>query len=273
MGSEMCIRDSFKPTPGASRAYGINYSASENSFVAVGRSDLVGCDLVCPRSSMTVVKVDAVTRQPDPDFGVGGVALVPLNVCPHGSAPPESHPSTPWVRCRLDKPAMTARIKFRRAMSRRPGLTGKVRLAGLPPEPHFVCQSVKVKLPGRIRLNRGARKPIVASANPAEGGRTSVALKGRTLTVAFAPEGYWDEYEGFVGPDNGPMEFSFRFRAGVIKPIGRRLRKKSLSFVVKGTNSPSANYVEGSSRFYASGSSTRTVRVRPVSGRVPRAGR
>ena len=261
----------FAPTPGRSMAFGINYSAFDDSFVAAGRSTLGECFYACSSSLMTVAKVDAKTFEPDPDFGVGGVALIPLNDCANGSGPARPGSMTPWIPCRLNRPKLSARLKIRNGGGRKPALVATASLEGVAERPYFVGQRIDVRIPDRLRINRRAKKLSFGSANPADRESTSVTLKGRKLTIEVNPEGYYDPYEGLYGPANGPMEFRFGLRAGAIKPIGRKLRKKKLNFPIRGSYLPKGS--EASSRFYAPNSRTKVLRVRPVTGRVPRAGR
>lgn len=248
---------------------GFEYSPQDDSFIAVGSAsvgDDLGCMAECylPSTLMTVVKVDAETFEPDPDFGVGGTVLIPENECPTGIGPPLPKPTTPWNRCRLDKPKVNVKLKFRHSRSRRPALFGTVRFKNAQQVPAFIGRRLKVRLPNRLRLNRGARKLAYARIQEGDGSPVPT-FKGRMLTIETRPpdQTYEPYYDGDPPPDN-PPKFTFGLRRGAIKTISRRVRTMRLNFRTTGVAFPTNNYEPDSPTYWSANSTKRTIRIRPV---------
>lgn len=269
---------------GESNTTAIVYSPGDDTLVAVGEAEGRECTDVCRATTYGVVaRIDADTGEPTPGFGTGGAMLIPQNKCSYGESEPEEvDPPTPWNRCRVKPPQFKSKIAFTNSRSRRPALSGTVKLTGAPRGPAFLKRKLEIRLPHRLKLKPGrARKRLsttVTGTGPAD---TEISVKGRVVVIKVRPDfSGFDPYENDpflpeAPPSNGPVRFKFSLKPGAFKPLPKPVRRMRLNFALRGTYAPSRTFVEtdpdsnvfnedATSVWSAPNSASTVVKVRPV---------
>jgi len=243
-------------SPGGGKVEALTYGAAGDSLIATGSVSGDECSPVCSdKKYMAIAKVDARTGVLDPSFGTGGVTLVPGNECAYGSSPNVN--LLPWTRCALKPPRVSAKIRFKHGATRRPALSGTVTLSGAQEKPGVQRRRVVVDLPRALKF-RSWRKSLmtVSSETSRDEGKTTIDLKGRKIVILFTPNTIQDPSE--VPTGNAPITFKWNLKRGALKPVARKLRRKALSFPIRGSFLAGAGY----SRFFVGGNTIKVVKAR-----------
>ena len=220
---------------------------------------------------MAVVKLDAMTGEPDPGFGTDGVVIVPQNECPYGEAPDRTG-ETPlaWARCRVKPPIIERKARFAKLRTRRPSLTGTVNLTRPPEMPAFMRQQASIRLPQRLKFARNGKAKIKASAMPSTNdpfskpGKVKVRVRGRLITVDYVPAVSYI-YDNEPGPPNESLRVSFKVPRGALRPVPRKARGSKFNVAVKATYLSVDGYPTfraGEPRWFGGNSSSTRIKVK-----------
>ncbi|MBK8293878.1 MAG: hypothetical protein IPK93_03540 [Solirubrobacterales bacterium] len=211
----------FTPSPFVGVVRSISYA---DGFLLAGGSAPDNPDRV--GKYMAVVRLDAATGEPDPGFGTGGTAIVPPNECPYGDASPRAgEPPQAWKRCRVKRPKIAGKARLGHVNTRRPSLSGVVKLVNPPEAPRFVRQRVKLRLPKRLRPTRRAASKIKVNATVKSTDPTTrpdevkVRVKRKTISIAYVPKAFTTGIFN-TGPPNGSLRVRFKVRRGAFSPAG-----------------------------------------------------
>ena len=259
----------IEAAPGGGALSGLAFDPSSNSLIAVGGTGWTECAQgICEnRQATAVLKTDAVTGELDSGFGVGGIVMTPRNVCAGRIA--ESQPGAavlPWNRCILSKPALSAKARFIRGASRRPGLKLSAQLDDPPLLPTLMRRKLHLRIPDRMSFSRGkvrvqARAYTSDPLEPVPVSQISTSRSGRVISVGFFPSEIYDLDNGYSSyPPNTEVSFEVTVKRGSLRPLSRKARRAKLVFRVRAANV--------GSRWYGNGTSSKVVRARP-----PAAGR
>ena len=250
----------FDLAPGDGSVSSISYDSKSDSLLVGGH--------VSDGGWAAVMRLNAQTGEPDSSFGDGGAVLLSENKCPFGIGPDRAGEPQAWNRCLVEPPTIRGNVKLQRPRSRRPSLSGTIRLVDPPAEPGAMTQRVVIRIPDRLRLTRKAKKKISASAYAFDqAGSLKVSAGRRTVTATFAPDLQGVDPYCCYAPVNLPFKVDFRFARGALKPIGRKLRRKPFKFVTRAAYVP-VDYGNPArqSKWQAANKSTKTVKVKPVKG-------
>ncbi|MBN8868062.1 MAG: hypothetical protein J0H98_10965 [Solirubrobacterales bacterium] len=246
----------FPVSPGVSETRGIEYDPDADQIVGSGYAD--GGDCAAPdceiRRHIVISRSDAVTGQPDDDFGTGGAVMLPLNSCRYGEAGAAGTPRL-WRRCRVKPPTFAASARISRG--RRPALNARVALLHPPTHPVAMTQRVALRLPAGLRLRRMTARSIVARAVTKAKGRLTKAVRGRSVVVTFIPYVDTSNPVDPTGLTNYPLRLRIRIPRGhLVRPHARGGPRPAHIRVV------SAPHRIISKRWYAPNSRSRSLALR-----------
>lgn len=237
----------------------ITYVPSTNQAVVMGHAGGYLCEGDCGQKCedgyleecadgytqfLVLMRRDARTGAPDPDFGRNGVVRLGESKC--GYLP---------NLCEMPPPRLGAKARIISAAGRRPGLTLTVGFAAPQPKPGANVRVVQAKLPPRIKLKKGAARKAFGRLTAKQAGLVRVSLSGRTLTMSFRPDA--------DSPDDVPVKFELGLKRGAIKPFARKELRQMLGFKVRGAYRLPRQYEP----FYRPKSSSVTAKTRPVEPR------
>ena len=220
---------SLELSPGGGGAFTATYNPVTGNLLAPGF--LSGADDYYG----AIVKRDATTGKPDPDFGINGVAFPWGNDCPYGFS---NVPSirAPWKRCRIKAPDIDLTIKFGKVKSRYPSLRAKLEILNPAVRPLFLSQRMTVRLPDRLRFKAGKLKShLFVRPNTVSLGHFETHLRGKVITVKFTPDIISTDpaYNPDPLPFNATVKIAVGVKRGGLRAIPKKRRHQKLNFVTR----------------------------------------
>lgn len=228
----------------------ISFNPSTGNLLSVGMlsprspADEFGClSFVCPSQKGAAVKIDALTGEPVPGFGVNGAVMSSPNDCPAGRLPSvDGH--GPWSRCRLARPITRLGAELGHGRSARPSLKVSAKLTSPPLVPLFLEQELRIRLPEQLRLRKGWKRKLTIGRTAVQPGTFRTRVAGRTVVIRFAQTVVRYEpnpYEYDPPPPNGDISAVLRLGRGSIKPFVKKARGRKFSLLASGRFMPNTD--------------------------------